>query len=268
MQSVTACALLATILVSSGSAGVRQSEPKKSDSTRTNSTERPAPPDWAKLVGSAERNKYHRLTCGVAQRIKSENVIWFADANDATENGYVAAGCNDKKCRPPAPDSGIEAGPIGGSGFPPPGPTPPEIPKMIAMLESPETAAPASSGSSNATPKSKKPAGPLKSAPPKSAPPPRMAARRESTPAQTWQPATPQQELAARRKWDVWAAWALERWCERWHVSPSGKIASNAAYTPDAERQLMARFAEMKGMIDQNKKRVTELEAVISGKKK
>jgi hypothetical protein len=93
-------------------------------------------------------------------------------------------------------------------------------------------------------------------------------ARRGSNPTPVWQDVSPQQEFAARNQWGTWAAWALDRWCERWHVAPSGKIASNTAYTPDAERQLMARFNEMKAMMDQNKKRMAELEAVIAGKKR
>ncbi len=213
---------------------------------------RRASPEWATLVGSAERSKYHRLTCGIAQNIKAENVIWFVDANDATENGYSPAGCNDKKCRPPAPDSGTAAGPIGGSAFPAPNLNPPEIPKLAAMPG----------------PKAKKQAGQQKGVVAKLVPPPRMAQQRNVDSGLAWQGVAPQQELASRKKWDVWAAWALERWCDRWHVSPSGKIAMNAAYTPDAEKQLMARFAGMKDMIDQNKKRMAELEATILGKKK
>jgi hypothetical protein len=232
------------------------------DDRSSDSIARPVAPTWATLVGSAERNKYHRPACGNAQKIKAENVIWFVDANDATENGYVAAACNDKKCRPPQPDSAVEPGPIGGRGFPPPDPNPPTIPKPIE----PSVAASSTADSKKAV---RQPTSSVaKAAKANSQPPPRLAVRRNVDPQKVWQDITPQRELAARQQWHVWYTWALERWCERWHVNSSGSIDSKTAYGPDAERELMAQFNAMKDMIDKNKKRMTELDAIIAGKNK
>lgn len=209
--------------------GAGQQTPSADDSAASRSAIQA--PGWATLVGSTESNKYHRPECGIVRRqIKPENVVWFADANDAAGNGYVAARCNDRKCRPPVPDAAT-TGEIGAAVLEPPSLTPPAIRK--------------------------------------NGPPPRPA-RRTSTLAQTAIPDStdPARELGARKKWDIWARWSLEQWCERWHVSGSGAIQRGTAYPPKEEMRLMERFKEMKAMIDDNQRRVTELEGAIRRKAK
>ena len=212
-----------------------------------------AAPAWASLIGSAERNKYHRLACGVAKNIKPENRIWFVDSNDATESGYVAAGCNDSKCRPPQPDSKVALGPLGGAGLPPPSLNPPEIPPY------PAPAAAAKGKPATGSAKKQVPRLPV--------PPPRTAAAKAAAANFSWTNVSHDRELEARRKWSVWADWTLDRWCERWHISSAGKVNSNTAYTPAMEQQLMAKFQEMKAQIEENKKRIKELSAPTSEKK-
>lgn len=215
------------------------------DAAADEATTSPYPPPWATLVGSTERDKYHRLQCGIAQNIKPENTIWFADANDATENGYNPAGCNDRKCRPPRPDSSVQLGQVGGSGLRHPDPNPPEIPKANV-------------------PKGKQQANPPKGNVAKvNQPPPRMGPIQGATLNQIWQGVPPVRELEARKKWDAWATWAIDQWCERWHISSGGKIAKNAAYPPDVEQQLILKLGDMKDQIAENKKRIKALQSQI-----
>lgn len=44
------------------------------------------------LVGSKNSDKYHYPWCSGALRIKDENKIWFASAEEAREAGYLPAG--------------------------------------------------------------------------------------------------------------------------------------------------------------------------------
>lgn len=88
----------------------------------------PPRPAWATLAGSTRGTKYHSVECNVARRILPENLIWFANADDAVSNGYVAARCNDSNCRPPTPTTALPVGPVGGNGLEPPSPTPPAPP--------------------------------------------------------------------------------------------------------------------------------------------
>ena len=47
-----------------------------------------------KLVGSINSTKYHFPWCSGAQRIKEDNKVWFASAQDARARGYTpAANC-------------------------------------------------------------------------------------------------------------------------------------------------------------------------------
>jgi Metal binding domain of Ada. len=50
----------------------------------------------AMYMGSTTSDKYHRLDCRYAQKIKPENRIYFADAEDARQKGYVPC----KVCNP------------------------------------------------------------------------------------------------------------------------------------------------------------------------
>lgn len=210
------------------------------------------PPAWATLVGSTERNKYHRITCGVAKKIRPENALWFVDANDATENGYVRASCNDRRCQAPLPDPSVQPGKIGGPGLPPPDLNPPEIPR--AATPGPKTARSKANAANREPPRF---------------PPIRVSTAMKAAAAQEmWKAVMPYQELEARRKWDVWAEWALDRWCERWHVSASGRINSDTAYFEETELELLAQLKLMKEQIQENKKRIHELKTQLEGKKK
>ena len=55
-----------------------------------------APVTTGQYVGSTESNKYHYPSCRYAQKIISENEIWFEDAVDAKAHGYVPCGV----CKP------------------------------------------------------------------------------------------------------------------------------------------------------------------------
>ena len=46
------------------------------------------------LVGSKNSNKYHRLDCQWANRIKPENKVCFSSEEDAIQKGYQPASCN------------------------------------------------------------------------------------------------------------------------------------------------------------------------------
>jgi hypothetical protein len=217
-----------------------------------------APPDWAELVGSTESNKYHRVQCWMARRIRPEKAIWFADVMDATANGYVAAACRARDCRPPLPAAQVPIGELGGGTLPPPTPAPPEIPK--------DATPPVSSGKSKTDPARAK----SKSASPTRAPtpPPRMPPLNETEVVQVWQGISIERELDARRRWDVWAEWTLDRWCERWHISSSGRINTDSAYSPKTEQLLIAKLKAMKEQMADNRKRIAELKAIQAGKKK
>jgi hypothetical protein len=220
------------------------------------SPEAHAPP-WATLVGSTERNKYHRVQCGIAKKIKPERVIWFIDVADATENGYAPANCNDRKCQPPAPDPRAQLGTIGGPALPPPSVSPPELPPGLSASPS---------GKSKAEPARSKSA--PKEPPRTAVAPPRMTTLREVAAVPTWQGVPPAREYEARWKWDVWATWVLDLWCERWHVSPGGRINTDTAYGDQQELQLLARLKQMKDQMEDNRKRMKELRAIMDGKKK
>lgn len=45
------------------------------------------------FVGSKNGTKYYRPHCGSVKRIKSENYIWFANAQEAQLQGYTAGAC-------------------------------------------------------------------------------------------------------------------------------------------------------------------------------
>ncbi len=53
-----------------------------------------------KYVGSKKSDKYHYPTCEWAQKIKPENLVTFASAQEALKGGYVPC----KVCRPPLTD--------------------------------------------------------------------------------------------------------------------------------------------------------------------
>jgi hypothetical protein len=228
--------------------------PAKTDKAVAVSYERPP---WSTLVGSTERNRYHRTQCGVAQRIRRENSIWFIDANDATQNGYVPASCNDRKCKPPSPDTSVRLGDLGGPGLPAPTPTPPQIPQ------------PATPSTAKAKPKSEQ-SRPQAGGSATLAPPPRFTPDPSRAVAlnQVWQGILPHRELEARWHWDVWANWALDRWCERWHVAPGGRINTDTAYSDEMEQLLLAKLKQMKEQIEDNRNRVRELRNLIEGKRK
>ena len=214
-------------------------------------------PTWATLVGSTERNKYHRLECNVARKIRPENAIWFRDANDATENGYIPAACKDRKCQPPLPDSAMKVGQLGGPGLPKPSLNPPEVPTTTSSSNRPRNRTNQFRAKSNSAHTARA-----------RVPPPRMTPAQEADAIQAWQGVPLQREYEARWRWDVWANWALDRWCERWHVTPSGRINTDTAYADDMEQLLLAKLKEMKEQIDDNRRRIKELKAVMEGKKK
>ena len=54
------------------------------------------PVTTGQYVGSTESNKYHYPSCRYAQKIKSENEIWFKNAADAQAHGYIPCGV----CKP------------------------------------------------------------------------------------------------------------------------------------------------------------------------
>jgi hypothetical protein len=216
------------------------------------------PPVWATLVGSTESNKYHRPNCSIAKKIRRENAIWFTDAVDATENGYVPAGCKGRDCQPPMPPAQLPLGELGGAVMPPPDPNPPAI---VTNVSGSPVATKPKSPPSRAKPKSTGPAQVR-------TPPPRMPPARDLAANQVWDGITPDRELEARRRWDVWAEWALDRWCDRWHVSASGRINSDSAYTQTSEQLLLGKLKAMKEQIEDNKKRMRELKAMLEGKKK
>jgi hypothetical protein len=95
-----------------------------------------------------------------------------------------------------------------------------------------------------------------------------MPPAREVVANQVWDGVPPDRELDARRRWDIWAEWALDRWCERWHVSASGRINSDSAYSSNAEQLLLGKLKAMKEQIEDNKKRMKELKNLLEGKKK
>ncbi len=45
------------------------------------------------FVGSKNSNKYHKMSCRFAKRIKPENIVCFKSKEDAKEKGYVPAHC-------------------------------------------------------------------------------------------------------------------------------------------------------------------------------
>jgi hypothetical protein len=49
------------------------------------------------FVGSIKSDKYHYPSCQWAEKIKSENGIWFSSSQDARGQGYVPC----KVCSPP-----------------------------------------------------------------------------------------------------------------------------------------------------------------------
>jgi methylphosphotriester-DNA--protein-cysteine methyltransferase len=50
----------------------------------------------AQYVGSKRSDKYHRSSCGYAQRIHVQNVIEWSSVNDAISEGYIAC----RVCKP------------------------------------------------------------------------------------------------------------------------------------------------------------------------
>lgn len=45
------------------------------------------------FVGSKNSNKYHKIGCRFAKRIKPENIVCFKNKEDAKEKGYIPAHC-------------------------------------------------------------------------------------------------------------------------------------------------------------------------------
>lgn len=62
----------------------------------TQSRETFTPVSNPQYVGSINSDKYHRPNCEWAQRIHSENEIWFSSVDEAREAGYRPC----KVCRP------------------------------------------------------------------------------------------------------------------------------------------------------------------------
>ncbi len=63
----------------------------------TEETETTPPQPTGEYVGSINSDVYHYPTCGYAQRIYPENLIWFSSPEDARAQGYRPC----KVCRPP-----------------------------------------------------------------------------------------------------------------------------------------------------------------------
>jgi micrococcal nuclease len=53
-------------------------------------------PQGENFIGSVKSRKYHSPSCKWAKRINNENEIWFSDAKDAEDQGYVPC----KVCNP------------------------------------------------------------------------------------------------------------------------------------------------------------------------
>jgi competence protein ComEA len=194
------------------------------------------PPGWATLVGSTKSKplKYHALGCSNVAEIKPENRIWFADANDAVTNGYVAAGCKNKACREKEkPNPNAKPGPVGGLGLQPPDPNPPQVPNQPAP-------------------------------PPNWVPPDRPPPDEE-----IWRNVSKTRELDARKQWDAWAKSVLAVWERRWHVTRKGGkavIEKNVGYPEDVSQQLTRRHNEMQQQINENSKHIKELEKELTKK--
>jgi len=75
---------------------VQTSNPKNtSSSSKSASSETTATTDNQKcvFVASKNSNKYHMATCQFAQKIKPENKVCFASADEAIQRGYQGAKC-------------------------------------------------------------------------------------------------------------------------------------------------------------------------------
>ncbi len=49
--------------------------------------------EGGQFAGSKNGTKYYTPNCSGLKRIKSENIIWFENAEDATLQGYTPASC-------------------------------------------------------------------------------------------------------------------------------------------------------------------------------
>jgi hypothetical protein len=60
----------------------------------TTTVQKPAPKATGKYVGARTGTKYYLPSCSGANRIKEENKVWFATAEEAESRGYTpAANC-------------------------------------------------------------------------------------------------------------------------------------------------------------------------------
>lgn len=63
---------------------------------QADSTKQAIPSAQYKYVGSVNSNKYHRLSCKWAKKIKPKNAVYFKDKKEAEEKGYKPC----KVCKP------------------------------------------------------------------------------------------------------------------------------------------------------------------------